>query len=241
MEFGDAAPFLLSMPETKDLKVILAPGVMPEYASKRVLAEIGIPIPRGACVRTLGEAQAEVAKMGFPVVLKAQSADLSHKSDAGGVVLNLTDPTSLAAGWEQLHNNIAKAKPGLHLDGVLVEAMGQRGAEVIVGARNDPEWGPVLLVGFGGILAEALHDVRLLTPDLPVEAIVEELYKLKSAALLRGFRGSPPLDVNAVAEVVARLGSLMRSQPEIVEVDINPVVVYPSGALALDALIVTQK
>jgi len=240
-EFGARRSKALSVQEKRNLKVTLSSGVMPEYASKRVLAEIGIPVPRGVFVRTLGEAQSEAVKVGFPVALKAQSADLSHKSDAGGVVLNLTDPTSLAAGWDHLHSNIAKAKPGLILDGVLVEAMGKRGAELIVGARNDPEWGPVLLVGFGGILAEALHDVRLLPPDLSTNAIVEELYKLKSSALLRGFRGSPPLDVEAVAEVVARLGGLICARPEIAEVDINPVVAYPSGAVALDALIITKK
>jgi acyl-CoA synthetase (NDP forming) len=220
--------------------VALSGGVMPEYAAKRVLAAIGVPIPRGAFVRTLDEAQAEAAKIGFPVAIKAQSADLSHKSDAGGVILNLADAAALNAGWNQLHANIAQAKPELTLDGVLMEAMGRRGAELIVGARNDPDWGPIILVGFGGILAEALHDVRLLSPDLSADEIVAELYQLKSAALLRGFRGSPPLDVQAVADIVLRLGGLMISRPEIVEVDINPVVAYPAGALALDALIVTR-
>ena len=137
--------------------------------------------------------------------------------------------------------DIAGARPDVVLDGVLVEKMGGRGAELIVGARRDPEWGPVLLVGFGGVLAEALHDVRLLPPDLSVEAIESELLQLKSARLLRGFRGSPALDIRAAAEIVHGLGSLMLASPQIREVDINPIIVYPQGqgAVALDALIVS--
>jgi acyl-CoA synthetase (NDP forming) len=218
-------------------------GVMPEYKSKEVLAVAGIPVPAGALVQTLGEAQEVARRVGFPVVLKAQAAKLAHKSDIGGVILNLADPNALASGWKRLQDNIAHAQPELTLDGVLVEKMGQRGAELIVGAQNHKDWGPVLLVGFGGVLAEALKDVRLLVPELSIEAIIDELYELKGAAILRGFRGSPALDVQAAAQIVCRLGALMRATPAIKEVDINPVAVYPQGegAVALDALIVMQK
>jgi hypothetical protein len=121
---------------------------------------------------------------------------------------------------------------------VLIEKMGQRGLELIVGARNDPEWGPVILAGFGGVQAEILQDVRLLPADLTHEGIVRELNMLKSAALLRGFRGSPALDVAAVAELIARVGRLLLAEPSIREIDLNPVIVYPQGegAIALDAL-----
>ena len=108
---------------------------------------------------------------------------------------------------------------------------------MIVGARNDPEWGVVLLVGFGGVAAEATRDVRLLVPELPVDAIVEEVFRLRGAPLLRGFRGAPALDVMAVAQIVVKLGRFMLSCPWVREVDLNPVVVYPEGAVALDALI----
>ncbi len=219
-----------------------ASGTLAEYKSKEVLAAAGIPVPAGAFARTLDEAQEISARIGFPVALKAQSANLSHKSDVGGVILNIADADALASGWKRLYDNIARALPELVLDGVLVERMGQRGVELIVGANRDKDWGQVLLVGFGGVLAEAVKDVRLIPPDLSVEAIVEELYGLKSAPLLRGFRGSPALDVRAAAEIVCRLGALMRSNPSIKEADINPVVVYPEGqgALALDALIIVE-
>ena len=220
----------------------LAAGVIPEYLSKRVLAALDVPLPAGRFTRTADEAVAAANEIGYPVVLKAQSPDLSHKSDAGGVVLGLADEVALREGWHQLHANVAAARPGLLLDGVLVEKMGRRGTELIVGARNDPDWGPVVLAGFGGVMAELFHDARLLSPNLSQEAIAEELHKLKSAALLRGFRGAPALDVAAAAAIVAKIAGLVSSHPEIAEIDVNPVVVYPQGegAVALDALVAVR-
>lgn len=214
-------------------------GVIPEYRAKQLLAPLGVPFPRGGFASTLDRAKAVAAAIGYPVVIKAQAAALSHKSDAGGVILNLADEAALTHGWDELHANIARHAPGMMLDGVLVEGMGQRGVELIVGARNDAEWGPIILVGFGGVQAEILQDVRLLPPDLTRPAIAAELRRLKSGALLDGWRGSPALDVDAVTDIVVVLGRLLVSAPSIREIDLNPVVVYPAGqgAVALDALI----
>lgn len=219
----------------------LAGGVLPEYLAKRVLGGYDLPFPAGGLADTIEQAVVIADRLGYPVALKAQSAQLSHKSDAGAVVLRVVDADAVRAGWQRLHDNVAAYDPGLHLDGVLVEKMGTPGIELIVGARNEPGWGPVILVGFGGVTAELHKDVRLLAPDLPADQIVTELYRLKSAALLSGFRGSPPLDVPAVAELVARLGAIMLANPRIAEIDLNPVVVQPAGAgvLALDALMLT--
>ncbi len=214
-------------------------GMLPEWESKRILAQLGIAVPRGRLARSRDEAVQIASEIGFPIVLKAQAAALPHKSDAGGVVLGIQSETELLDGWEMLHRNVQAAKPGVALDGVLVEQMGERGMELIVGGRNDPQWGPVLMVGAGGVLAEAMGDVRLIAADSSRAQIVAELMKLRCGALLEGFRGSPALDVTSVAEVVARVGTLMRMSPEIVEIDINPLVVYPlgKGTIALDALI----
>src|SRR6185369_11829267 len=122
--------------------------------------------------------------LGFPVAMKAQSAALSHKSDAGGVALNLADAAAVRAAWARMHDAVAAYDSSIVLDGVLIEAMGQRGVEMIVGGRNDPDWGPVVLAGFGGVTAEILHDVRLSTPDLSEAEIAVELMQLRSAALL---------------------------------------------------------
>ncbi|MGV1768303.1 acetate--CoA ligase family protein [Agrobacterium rhizogenes] len=216
-------------------------GVIPEYRAKQILAPLGIPFPEGRLATTLEQALAAAAAVGYPVVLKAQSPDLSHKSDAGGVVIGLADAASLKEGWVKLHADIARHRPNLILDGVLIEAMGKRGIELIIGARNDPDWGPVILAGFGGVAAEILRDVRILTPDLLDDAIIRELYRLKNAPLLRGFRGSQPLDVGAAARIIATLSRLLLAEPTIREIDLNPVVIYPDGegAIALDALILT--
>jgi acetate---CoA ligase (ADP-forming) len=217
------------------------PGVIPEYRSKGILGSVGIPVPSGALAITTAQAHAIAERIGYPVVLKAQAAALSHKSDTGGVALNISDDAGLDAAWAKMHADIFARLPQLALDGILVEKAAPPGIEIIVGGRRDPEWGVVLLVGFGGVVAEALRDVRLLAPELPVDAIVEELFRLRSAPLLRGFRGAPALDTMAVARIVARLGRFMLSCPWVQEVDINPVVVYPEAAVALDVLILAGR
>lgn len=213
-------------------------GVVPEYRAKALLAPLGFPFPVGTFVTSLDEAVTAAAAIGWPVAIKAQSPELSHKSDVGGVVLGLGDAAALAAGWTKLHAALDANAPGIPLDGVLVEAMGARGVEFIVGGRNDPDWGPVVLVGAGGVMAELFNDVRLLPADLPADAIVDELLRLKSGTLLTGFRGSPALDVPALARLIGSVGSLLRGAPNLREIDLNPVIVYPEGGgvVALDAL-----
>jgi acyl-CoA synthetase (NDP forming) len=157
------------------------------------------------------------------------------------VLLNIADEKAMREGWTKLMANVAKAAPDVKLDGALVEVMSPRGVELMVGAKRDPQWGPVLLVGLGGIWVEALGDVRILPADASKDFILEELQKLRTAKLLRGFRGAPAVDVDAVADVVMAIGRLMLTVPEIVEVDINPLVAHAKGqgVTALDALIVT--
>ncbi|MDO6415552.1 acetate--CoA ligase family protein [Sphingomonas sp. BIUV-7] len=230
---GSAEPIAAALPHG---------GVIPEYRAKDVLAPVGIPFPRGGFAADVEAAKRVAGEIGYPVVLKAQAQALSHKSDAGGVILNIADEAALAAAWDRLFANVKAFDASVVLDGGLIEAMGARGLELIVGARNDPDWGPVILVGFGGVQAEILQDVRLLPPGLSKAEIVAELRALKSGALLDGWRGSPALDVDAVADLIAALGRLLEGTPAIREIDLNPVVVYPKGqgAIALDALILAD-
>jgi acyl-CoA synthetase (NDP forming) len=220
----------------------LPAGVIPEYIAKRLLAAAGIPVPPGELASGLADARLAAARIGYPVALKAQSPLLAHKSDAGGVVVGLADDAALAAGWRKLQADIAALRPDLRLDGVLVEAMARPGVELIMGVRGDPDWGPVLVVGLGGVWAEALRDVRVMPPDLDAAAIVAELGKLKAAPLMTGLRGAPARDLGAVAEIASRLGRFAAAHPEIAEIDINPLIVYPAreGAIAVDALIVAR-
>jgi acetate---CoA ligase (ADP-forming) len=215
-------------------------GTLPEHEGKAYLAALGIAVPQGALARDVAEATKIAARIGYPVALKAQAAALSHKSNAGGVTLNIADAAALEAAWPRMVSRISAAQPELVLDGILVEAMGAPGIETIVGARRDPEWGPIVLVGLGGIWTEALDDIRLMPADLSREQVIAEINRLKGARLLHGLRGLAPADIEALADTVMRIGALMRAREEITEIDINPLVVYPrgKGVLALDALIV---
>ncbi len=217
-------------------------GTLTEHASKATIAKLGIPVPKGGMARDLAGAKAIAAAIGFPVALKLQAAALPHKSDAGAVLLGIADEGALAQGWDKLMQ-IAARHAGLVVDGVLVEAMARPGLEMIVGARRDRDWGPVALVGLGGIWTEALHDVRVLPIGLPADEIADEIGKLKGAALLRGIRGAAARDTAALAETVERIGALMAARPQISEIDLNPVMVYGAGegVLALDALIVADE
>lgn len=217
-------------------------GVIPEYKAKALLGPLGIPFPAGTFAASADEAVAAADALGYPVAMKAQAAALSHKSDAGGVILNLADAAAVRAAWDRMHASVAAYSAAIHLDGVLIEGMGARGVEMIVGAKNDPEWGPVLLAGFGGVTAEILGDVRLLAADMTTEAVAAELMKLKSAAILSGYRGAPALDVPALAQLIVTLGRVLRAEPAIREVDLNPVILHPKGQglVALDALMLVE-
>ncbi len=213
-----------------------AAGALAEYQGKAFVAALGVAVPRGELARDPDQALTIARRVGFPVALKAQAAALAHKSDVGGVILNIADAASLAQAWDSIAANIAKTRPGLVLDGMLVEAMAAPGIEMVVGAGRERGWGPILTVGLGGLWIEALADVRLLAADLPRDTIIAELRKLKGAALFCGHRGAPPADLDAVADCALRLGALLRADPRIVEIEINPLVVYAKGALALDVL-----
>ncbi|MBO9580611.1 MAG: acetate--CoA ligase family protein [Sphingobium sp.] len=217
-------------------------GVVPEYRAKALLGPLGIPFGKGQFAATVEEAIAAAEAIGGSVVMKAQASALSHKSDAGGVALNLMGADAIRAAWDKMFADVARYDASIILDGVLIEAMGARGLELIIGAKNDPQWGPVILAGFGGVTAEILQDVRLLTPDLTREAIIAELLSLKQAALLKGYRGAPALDVGSVADLIGKIGQLLLGEPRIQELDLNPVVVYPQGqgCVALDALMLAE-
>ncbi|WP_408590696.1 acetate--CoA ligase family protein [Novosphingobium sp.] len=216
-------------------------GVIPEYQAKDLLAPLGVPFPKGAFAASAEQAATAAAQVGFPVAMKAQAAALSHKSDAGGVILNLGDADAVRAAWDRMHASVAAYDAAIALDGVLIEAMGPRGVEMIVGGKNDADWGAVVLAGFGGVTAEILQDVRLITPDMSHAEVVAELGKLKSAALLAGYRGAPALDVAALADLIVTVGRVLEGNPTLAELDLNPVILYPQGqgVIALDALIYT--
>ena len=220
----------------------LGKGPQPEWLGKRVLAAAGMRVPNGGLARTPDDAAALAARIGYPVALKAQAAALSHKTEAGGVALNLTDESALRAAWDAIMRNVKRAVPDIALDGVLVETMSPKGVELMVGAKRDAGWGTVLLVGLGGIWVEALGDVQLVPENAGETQIVEALSRLRAKKLLAGVRGAPPCDIDAVVKAVMTIGRLMATVPAITEIDVNPLMVHGKGqgAMALDALIVTD-
>ena len=230
----DAAGPMLDLP--------MAGGVVPEYCAKALLAKAAFVFPVAQLATDMAGAQAAAAAIGYPVVLKAQSPQLSHKSDAGGVAVGIADVGALAAAWERMTADVGAYLPGVALDGILVEAMGARGLEMIVGARRDPDWGAAVLVGFGGVQAEILKDVTLVAPGTTREKIVAAIRGLRSGALLDGWRGGPRLDVDALAALVERLAAVMQANADVREIDLNPVILYPQGqgAVALDALMLVD-
>jgi acetate---CoA ligase (ADP-forming) len=217
---------------------ILPSGTLTEAASKQYLAACGMKMPQGKLATTLVEAREAAKAIGFPLAAKLQSAAAAHKSDIGGVILRIADEKQLDAAFEKLQA-IARER-GLKLEGILVERMAQPGLEMILGARRDPQWGPVLAVGLGGIFAEAIADIRILPVGLDPAEIEAELRQLRGAKMLAGMRGAKPADVKALAQTVAQLGAIMQAEPRITEIDINPLAVFAEGegVLALDALIV---
>jgi acyl-CoA synthetase (NDP forming) len=221
-------------------------GVVPEYQAKSLLKPLGIAFPDSTFAATEDEAVAAAEALGYPVVMKAQAAALGHKSDAGGVILNLRSAGEEREAYGRKYGHVANYDASIRLDGVLVEKMGSMGIEMIVGAKHDLEWGPVVLAGFGGVTAEILKDVKLFTPDMGVEQVEAGLLSLKQAPLLKGWRGAPPRDVAALARLIVQVGRVMTGNPRIREIDLNPVIVHAQegkesgGVVALDALMLVE-
>lgn len=209
----------------------LAPG-MDEHAAKQALAACGIAVPRGAACATRAEASAAFRAFGGAVVAKILSGEVVHKTEAGGVHLGIADDASLAGALDALER--------LPLRGprrYLIEEMAPAGLELIVGAVRDPSFGPTVMVGLGGTLAEAIRDTATRLAPLSLAEAHEMLSSLRGARLLDGWRGAPKVDRDAVAHVIVRLGALLAAAPAVREIEINPLRVYPQGVLALDALV----
>jgi acyl-CoA synthetase (NDP forming) len=219
------------------------PGALPEYRAKQLLARRGLKIPASRLVSSLEEAATAADELGYPLALKAQSSNLPHKSEVGAVALDLRDFASLRSAWLWMQTRLATDRPGVLLDGMLLERMSDAGVEIIIGARNEGDWGPVILVGLGGIFTELLQDGVLIPAGVGRAEIERALRLLKGAKLFEGYRGSPPADLDAAITVVETLSALLLEHPEIVEADLNPVRIHPrgQGATVLDALFVVAE
>lgn len=235
---ADAAPE--GLPDIGEAR--LPAGPVGEAEAKALLARAGIPALPETVVQTPEEAARAASDFGFPAVLKIVSPDIAHKTEAGGVALGLADAEAVRAVAEEMLATVAQRAPGARIDGLLVSRMAGEGVELIVGARRDPVMGPIMVVGLGGVFTEVLRDVDVsLAPVTPSQARAA-LERLRGAALLKGARGRPPVDLDAAAEAVSRLSVLAARDPEAFDsVEINPLLAAPDGVLALDALITPRS
>ncbi|MFZ5633974.1 MAG: acetate--CoA ligase family protein [Bacillota bacterium] len=226
-----------------DLSSLLKPGgTLSESSAKAVLEKYGIPITREALASSAGEAVEKAREIGYPVVLKVDSPDIPHKTEAGGLKLNLKNDGEVRAAFDDIVKNVRAYKPGARINGVSVQEMLPAGTEVIVGVSRDPVFGPVIMFGLGGIFVEVLKDVSFrIAPVSPGDArdMIEEI---KGCGVLKGVRGKPPADIDAIVDVILKISALVTDYREsIEELDINPLVVYPKGVKAADAMLVVRK
>ena len=215
-------------------------GGVGESASKELLRLYGIPVPTGGLTETVDAAVALANEVGYPVVLKIEADDIHHKTEVGGVALRITSDDQLRAEHAALLDRVATNAPGIRVRGVRVEHMATGLLELIVGGRNDASFGPVVVAGLGGVMAEALKDVSNRLAPVDADEARRMLSELRAAALLGPFRGRPAVDVAAAAEVIANVSRLLIELPEVQELDLNPVLVGPvgEGCVAVDGLAV---
>lgn len=214
-----------------------------EASAKAVLAEAGLPVPREAIAANSDEALAAARTMGFPLVLKIVSPDIAHKTEVGGVFVGVRSEAQLLEEYGNLLERVAQKAPGARIAGVLVAQMVQGGVELILGTKKDPMFGPMVMVGLGGIFAEIFKDVALQPAPVDEAQATAMLQSLKAFALLDGARGRPKADVPAAAKAIAALSRFaVRHGDSVSEIDINPLVVLDlgRGAHALDALLVPE-
>jgi acyl-CoA synthetase (NDP forming) len=212
--------------------------VLSEVESKQVLEEAGVSTARARLATTREAAQAQAREMGFPVALKIISPEISHKSDVGGVKLDLKTPEEVAAAFDEIVASVKQAAPNAAIEGVSVQQMARPGVEVIVGISQDPQFGPVLMFGLGGIFVEVLKDVAFrIVPITPRDAR-QMVREIKGYAVLEGVRGQEPADVAALEQLLLRVSEFAEQHPEVAELDLNPVFAYNDGALAVDARVV---
>lgn len=212
--------------------------LLTEVESKAILEEAGIPTAKARLARSAQEAAKAAKEVGFPVVLKIVSPDITHKSDVGGVKLDLKTADEVTAAYEEIVAAAKKAQPNARIDGVAVQKMAPAGIEVIMGMSQDPQFGPVLMFGLGGILVEVLKDVSFRLVPLEPRDARQMIREIKGYPLLEGYRGQEPADVEALEKLLLRLSEFVEKHPEISELDLNPIFAYKDGALAVDARIV---
>lgn len=221
-------------------KLAGSPGLVNEVLSKTLLDECGIPIVATRVARSAHEAETLADELGYPVVLKVLSPDISHKTDVGGVLLNLANAEQVGAAYAKIQETVRQRMPEARWEGVAVQPMVSfaRGVELLVGMKRDPQFGPVILLGAGGITAELQKDSVLELTPLDHNAWEHMLHSLRLYPLLKGYRGRPGIDLSALQQTVLRFVQMCHEFPELEVVEINPLLATAEGVIALDARLI---
>lgn len=211
-----------------------------ETEAKTICMEYGIPVTRFQLAKTEEEAVKHAEQIGYPIVLKIVSQDIIHKSDIGGVMINLKDPQTIRNGYNQILKNARKHNPKARIAGMLVQEMAPPATEVIVGATKDPQFGPTVMFGLGGIFVEVLKDVTFRIAPITENDAYEMITEVKAYPLLKGYRNAPPADIKAITDILLNVSKLVTDYPKIKEMDLNPIIVYEKGAKTVDARIILE-
>jgi acyl-CoA synthetase (NDP forming) len=212
-----------------------------EIESKELIKSAGIPVVEANLARTKTEAVSLSKKMGFPVVLKIVSLDVVHKSDSGGVRLGLANAVQVGKAYSEILSAIKKHYPRAKIEGISVQKMAHPGVEVIIGMTKDEQFGPVLMFGLGGILVEVLKDVSFRIVPLTKRDASQMIKEIKGYPLLEGYRGQEPADIPFLETLILKVSDFIDKNPEIKELDLNPVFAYKDGAVAVDARVILES
>jgi acyl-CoA synthetase (NDP forming) len=211
-----------------------------EVEAKAICVEYHIPVTTFKLAKNKEEATEFAEQIGFPVVLKIVSPDIIHKSDAGGVKVNLKNTAEVRNAYKKILENAKKYDSVAKIVGVLVQEMAPQSTEVIVGAIKDPQFGQTLMFGLGGIFVEILKDVTFRVAPITREDAYEMIKKIKAYPLLTGYRKTPPADLDTIINVLLNASKLVMDYPEIKELDLNPIMAYETGAKTVDARIILE-
>lgn len=214
--------------------------LLTEVEAKQVLKEAGFNVVDALLARSKEEAQRIAKEVGYPVVAKIVSPEIVHKSDIGGVKLGLKSATAVARAYEEIMAAAKKANPQAHIHGVSIQRMARPGIEVILGMTKDPQFGPVLMFGLGGIFVEVLKDVSFRIVPLRQRDAGQMVHEIKGYPVLEGVRGQEPANIPMLEEAILKLSSFVEKHPEIKELDLNPIFAYKDGITAVDARIVLE-
>ena len=212
--------------------------LLSEIESKNILSEVGINTTETFLAQSSEEAKGKASEIGYPVALKIVASGISHKSDVGGVILNVQNNEEVANAYDSILSNIQNTHPHAKIEGVSVQKMAEAGTEVIIGMTLDQQFGPVIMFGLGGILVEVLNDVSFRLAPLEEKDAIEMVDEIAARPILNGVRGQEPCNLKELYKMLLQISVFVTDHPEIKEVDLNPIIVNSKKAVAVDARII---